>query len=256
MDDAGERIEVLVLDDGRLARRLRDGPAAPSLEIRTPSAPDGMTEVVRRPPQLVLLQFERGHVAAGLEVVARLREVTTVGTIVAGATGRVEERISSLDAGADDHVGPAFDHGELLARMRAVLRRTAPPPEPLLITGDGEPLVIDLDRHEVRLGGKPLRLTGTELRLLELLAGNPGRLLTRRQLLARIWGEQYSSELHYLRVYVAQLRKKLGDPASAPRLIETVPGLGYRWIGTVRPAPSTAAPSTPERLTAGEPTPA
>jgi two-component system, OmpR family, KDP operon response regulator KdpE len=256
MDDAHARIEVLVLDDGALARSLRHGPAGPYLEVRTPSGPDGLTDVVRRPPQLVFIQLEHDDVATGIELVARLREVSSVGAIVAGATGQVEERISSLDAGADDHVGPGFDHGELLARARAVLRRTAPPPEPLLITGDGEPLVIDLDRHEVRLGGRPLRLTGTELRLLELLAGNPGRLLTRRQLLARIWGEQYASELHYLRVYIAQLRKKLGDTAGAPRLIETVPGVGYRWIGATGPVSSIVATSTAERRTAPAPTPA
>lgn len=157
------------------------------------------------------------------------------GIITLGATDRVQECIQALQAGADDHLSPPFDHAELVARMWAVHRRTAPPSQPLLASESEQPLLIDLGRHEVTRAGRRLHLTGTELRLLELLVAQAGVLLTHKVLLQHVWGEGYGTESNYLRVYVAQLRKKLGDQAGAPRLIETTPGVGYRWIGSTTP---------------------
>lgn len=128
--------------------------------------------------------------------------------------------------------GTRTDHGELVARLWAFHRRTAPPSRPLVASEAEQPLLIDLARHEVLREGRRLHLTSTELRLLELLVAQAGVLLSHEVLLRHVWGEGYGTESNYLRVYVAQLRKKLGDRADAPRLIETTPGVGYRWIGS------------------------
>ena len=177
-----------------------------------------------------------GDGSCGLGLLKRLRSVSRIGIITLGATDRVEECIQALQGGADDHLSPPFDHGELVARMWAVHRRTAPPSRPLLATEAEQPLLIDLARHEVIRDGRRVHLTSTELRLLELLVVRAGVLLSHAVLLQHVWGEGYGTESNYLRVYVAQLRKKLGDQASAPRLIETTPGVGYRWIGSTTPA--------------------
>ena len=122
-----------------------------------------------------------------------------------------------------------FDTDELLARVRAALRRT-PQPEtgPAIVRCEG--LEIDLLQRQVRVGGAPVHLTRTELALLEVLVRNPGKLLAHDYLLRQVWGPGYGSQSNYLRVYVRQLRRKLGDDAASPRLILTEPGIGYRWI--------------------------
>jgi two-component system KDP operon response regulator KdpE len=140
-----------------------------------------------------------------------------------------EEKVAALDAGADDFVTKPFGMKELLARMRAVRRRATSEMDldPTLRFGE---LEIDLLKTLVMLNGTPIHLTPTEYRLLEAMATNPGKLLTHAWLLRKVWGPGYGTESHYLRLYVRQLRQKLGDDPSAPRWITTEPGLGYRWL--------------------------
>ena len=165
----------------------------------------------------------------GLEVLRRVRAFSAMPVIVLTAHHQQSEKIRALDAGADDYVTKPFDTEELLARVRATLRRVPQSnPTPTLVRIDG--VEIDLARRRVTLDGAPVHLTRTELALLELLVSHPGKLLTQEYLLREVWGQGYGSESNYLRVYVGQLRKKLGDDAAHPRLILTEPGIGYRWI--------------------------
>jgi len=165
----------------------------------------------------------------GVSLLVRLRKARNVPVVVLSGRRPLADKLRALDAGADDYVMKPFHTAELLARIRAVLRRSKAAPEgPGLVTvGDVE---IDLTKRVVRRNGEMLRLTPTELRLLLELVGNPGMLLTHSELLKRVWGETYGTESHYLRVYIAQLRRKLGDSATRPRMIRTEPGLGYRWM--------------------------
>jgi two-component system KDP operon response regulator KdpE len=165
----------------------------------------------------------------GVTLLARLRKARNVPIVVLSGRRPLADRVRALDAGADDYVMKPFHAAELLARIRAVMRRTKAPPEGprLVVVGDVE---IDQTKRVVRRRGEMVRLTPTELRLLLELVGNPGMLLTHAELLKRVWGETYGTESHYLRVYIAQLRRKLGDSATRSRMIRTEPGLGYRWM--------------------------
>jgi two-component system KDP operon response regulator KdpE len=165
----------------------------------------------------------------GHAVIQRFRSWSQTPIIVLSVREAQDEKVAALDAGADDYVAKPFATGELLARMRAVLRRAATNhAERSLLRFDG--LEIDLARHLVVLEGEPLHLTPTEYRLLEAMATSPGRLMTHRMLLAEVWGPGYGTESNYLRLYVRQLRQKLADDPAHPKWITTEPGLGYRWL--------------------------
>jgi DNA-binding response OmpR family regulator len=168
----------------------------------------------------------------GLEVARRVRRGgSRLPILMLTARVEVDDRVAGLDAGADDYVTKPFDVEEVLARVRAVLRRVPHASStPAVLHVDT--LEIDLVRKQVRLDGDVVHLTRTELALLEQLATQPGKLLTHEYLLRKVWGRGYGTESNYLRVYVGQLRRKLGDDAANPRLIVTEPGIGYRWIGT------------------------
>jgi two-component system KDP operon response regulator KdpE len=171
----------------------------------------------------------------GQEVIRRLRGFSDVPVLILSVRESQDDKIAALDAGADDYVTKPFSIGELLARMRAVGRRAHPEGSTdataVLRFGD---LEVDLARQLVESGGRQVRLTPTEYRLLEAMVTNPGKLLTHRWLLSRVWGPGYAAQTHYVRVYVRALRRKLGDDPSRPRFIVTESGLGYRW----RPEPN------------------
>jgi len=223
-------VKVLVVDDEpQIRRALRTSLEAHGYEVATVGTGDeGVVSAAEVQPDLVLLDLGLPDMD-GTEVIRRIRGFSDVPVIVLSVRELMTDKVAALDAGADDYVTKPFGMEELLARARAALRRAGPdePPQPTLLYGD---LEIDLARRLVTSAGEPVHLTPTEYALLEALVTNPGKLLTHQWLLRRVWGQGYGTETTYLRTYIRTLRKKLGDDASAPALIVTEPGVGYRWI--------------------------
>jgi len=166
----------------------------------------------------------------GYTVCQRVREFSQIPIIIVTAKDSDEEKIAGLDAGADDYVTKPFSARELVARVRAVLRRTTlwdERPEPAFCSNE---LVIDFTRHQVTLGSQEVNLTSTEYRVLSYLARNADRVLTPNQLLEKVWGEEYIGETHLLQVNIARLRPKLKDDTQKPKYILTRPGIGYSMM--------------------------
>ncbi len=162
----------------------------------------------------------------GIALTRRLREWSRSPIIVLSARGREEDKVNALDAGADDYLTKPFGVNELLARLRVALRHAQASPEQGAVFEAG-PLRIDLARREVTVSGAEVRLTPTEYRVLAFLAQHAGKVLTHRQILREVWGPN-ATEAHYVRVQVAELRKKIESDAARPRLLVTEPGVGYR----------------------------
>lgn len=220
---------LVVDDDSQMRKALTDALAARGYEVEM--APDGeraLSLIADEKMDLILLDLGLPGIQ-GREVIRRLRTWSELPVIVISVQDAQEDKVEALDAGADDYITKPFGMNELLARMRAVQRRKSPrdKAQPLLLF---EGLEIDLLRKLVTLDGVRIHLTPTEHRLLEAMAANPGKLLTHQWLLQRVWGPSYGTETHYLRLYVRQLRQKLGDSRESPRWITTEPGLGYRWL--------------------------
>ena len=185
----------------------------------------------RENPHLLILDVMMPRMD-GLEVCRRVREHSAVPIIVLTALDSESDKVSALDLGADDYLTKPFGVEELLARVRAVLRRTqweAMPPTDSGIKQFGD-LEVDLTGHIVRLRGEEVRLSPIEFALLEQLITNAGKVLTHRMLLQRIWGPEYGGEAEYLRVYINRLRHKLEPDPANPRNILTEPGVGYRFV--------------------------
>ncbi len=222
--------KILVVDDEpQIRRALRTSLEAHGYEVRTAAnGTEAIEAVADASPDLMLLDLGLPDID-GRSVIERIRGFSEVPVIVVSVRDLQADKVAALDAGADDYVTKPFAMEELLARLRATLRRSHPedPAPPVRRVGD---LEIDLSRRLVTLGAERIHLTKTEWGLLEALVTNPGKLLTHPWLLRRVWGPGYAEESHYLRVYVRALRRKLGDAAAAPRLILTEPGVGYRWI--------------------------
>jgi two-component system KDP operon response regulator KdpE len=163
-----------------------------------------------------------------------LRKWSDAPVIVLSAVGEERQKIAALDAGADDYVTKPFSVDELLARLRAVLRRRAPEHEPVLTIGD---LEIDIPERVVTVSGERVKLSPHEFDLLRVLAQNRGKLLTHRTLLREVWGPAYQVEAHYLHVYVSHLRKKIEPDPSSPRYVLTEPGAGYRLVDPAEETP-------------------
>jgi two-component system KDP operon response regulator KdpE len=221
---------VLVVDDDRpLARALAINLRAHGYEVFV--AHDGraaLTEVARTHPAVVVLDLGLPDLD-GIEVLAGIRGWSAVPVIVLSARSTSGEKVEALDAGADDYVTKPFGMDELLARVRAAVRRGAPPATDEIeqvVTAD---FTVDLGAHRVLRDGEPVRLTPTEWSLLELLVRHSGRLVPQKQMLTEVWGPVYESETHYLRVYLAQLRRKLEPDPAHPRYLITEPGVGYRF---------------------------
>lgn len=177
-------------------------------------------------PDLVLLDLGLPGID-GIDVVRGLRGWTMVPIIILSVREAEADKVAALDAGADDYVSKPFGMNELLARLRATLRRHQPEPEqPIIRT---EAFVVDLVARRVTVGDNDVRLTPIEWAILEHLVRNPGRLVTQRQLLQQVWGPQYEHETNYLRVHLAAIRKKLEPTPGQPRYFITEPGMGYRF---------------------------
>ncbi|HEY7332549.1 MAG TPA: response regulator transcription factor [Candidatus Limnocylindria bacterium] len=189
-------------------------------------------------PDLVLLDVGLPD-TDGYAVLTQIRRFSDTPVIMLTARDEPMDRVRGLELGADDYVAKPFDHLELFARIRAVLRRldVGAPADRRAPFRHGE-LEIDFAAHEARLRGERLELTPTEFRLLAVLARNAGWVVPRERLLAQVWGREYRDEEGYLRVYIRRLRAKLGDDARRPRFIRTERGLGYRFL----PPPPTASP--------------
>jgi two-component system KDP operon response regulator KdpE len=220
---------LIVEDDHALRRALHTLVRSRDLDVRdVESGEEAIAVAASGSVDLIVLDLGLPDVD-GFEVIRRIRTFAAVPIIVLTAHHQQSEKIHALDAGADDYVTKPFDTEELFARIRAALRRVAPAPQATAVVHVDD-VEIDLARRLVTRGGEPLHLTRTELELLEVLVRHPGKLLTQEYLLREVWGPEYGTEANYLRVYVGQLRKKLGDDAAHPRLILTEPGIGYRWI--------------------------
>ncbi|MBX5464888.1 MAG: response regulator [Clostridia bacterium] len=220
---------VLVVDDEEAIRRL----LRLTLEAhgyRMDGAASGTETLDRIPalhPDLLLLDLGLPDMD-GVEVIRRLRAWSAIPILVLSVRGEESQKIAALDAGADDYLTKPFSSGELLARIRAALRRLSPSArEGRLEAGD---VVVDLQSRSVEVAGRQVHLTPIEYELLKQLALHAGQVVTHRQLLRAVWGPGYESETHYLRVYVAQLRRKLEEDPTRPRRILNEPGVGYRLV--------------------------
>ena len=186
----------------------------------------------REQPDLLILDLMMPHMD-GLEVCRRVREVSTTPIIVVTALDADSDKVAALDLGADDYITKPFSIEELLARVRATLRRTRWQTQTAPVASGARrfgPLEIDLDGHVVRRDGQEVRLSRTEFALLAELVTNAGKVLPHRLLLERVWGHGYGEEADYLRVYLTRLRRKLEPNPAKPRFLVTVPGVGYRFV--------------------------
>ncbi|MGP4111309.1 response regulator [Streptomyces sp. 4N509B] len=221
---------VLVVDDEpQILRALVINLRARSYEVDT--APDGATALrlaADRHPDAVILDLGLPDMD-GVDVIHGIRGWTRVPIIVLSARHTSDKKVQALDAGADDYVTKPFGMDELLARLRAAVRRSEPAPVEEGAVVETEGFTVDLAAKKVHRDGRDVRLTPTEWHLLEVLIRNAGRLVSQRQLLQEVWGPSYRTETNYLRVYMAQLRRKLERNPSAPRHLITEPGMGYRF---------------------------
>jgi two-component system, OmpR family, KDP operon response regulator KdpE len=219
---------VLVVDDEpQIRRALGINLRARGYDVDL--APDGenaLDVAARNHPDVVVLDLGLPGID-GVDVIRGLRGWSQVPIVVLSVRDAEGDKVAALDAGADDYVTKPFGMDELLARLRAALRRTAPAEEePLVETTD---FTIDLAGKKVRRDGDEVRLTPTEWHLVEVLVRNRGRLVAQRQLLQEVWGPQYHDETNYLRVFMAQVRRKLEPEPAHPRYFITEPGMGYRF---------------------------
>jgi two-component system KDP operon response regulator KdpE len=219
---------VLVVDDEpQILRALQTNLRGAGYEVATAAtAEQALAAAVTGRPEAVILDLVLPD-RSGIDVCRELRTWSPVPILVLSAVGEEHEKVAALDAGADDYVTKPFGMDELLARLRAALRRAAPPGEPLIRVGE---LEIDLEKRSVAVAGRAVSLTPHEFDLLALLARNEGKLLTHRTILREVWGPVYGAESHYLHVYVSQLRRKIEPDPARPRYLLTEAGAGYRLV--------------------------
>ena len=220
---------VLIEDEAQIRRFLRVTLHAQSYRLfEAASGADGLVEVSSRQPDVVVVDLGLPDMD-GLEVIRRLREWSAVPIIVLSARGQERDKVTALDAGADDYVSKPFGASELLARVRVALRHTAgashEADEAAFKVGD---LQMDLLRRRVFLGTREIHLTPIEYKLLTALVKHAGKVVTHQQLLREVWGPTHTEQGHYVRVYMAHLRHKLEAEPARPRYLLTEPGVGYR----------------------------
>jgi two-component system, OmpR family, KDP operon response regulator KdpE len=219
---------VLVVDDEQqILRALKTSLRGAGYEVETAdTAERALAAAAMRPPEAIILDLLLPD-GTGTEVVRELRTWSSAPVIVLSAVGEEREKIAALDAGADDYVTKPVGIDELIARLRAVLRRAVPSGEPVLTIGG---LELDLEKRELRVDGKPVHLTPHQFDLLRVLAVNQGKLLTHRAILQEVWGPGYRTESNLLHVHVSQLRRKIEPDPARPRYLLTEPGAGYRLV--------------------------
>ena len=219
---------LLVEDEAALARALAINLKARGFDVHVAgTGRAALAQAASIHPDVVVLDLGLPDLD-GVEVLHGIRGWSPVPVIVLSARSTGEEKVAALDAGADDYVTKPFEMNELLARIRAAARRGRISGAPAVAVVETASFTVDLAAGQVRRDGEQVRLTPTEFHLLEVLARNVGRLVSRTQLLTDVWGPGYENEQHYLRVYVAQLRRKLEPDPAHPRHLVTEPGLGYR----------------------------
>ena len=227
-------IRVLVVDDEpqilrAVQMKLRDA----GYTVDTAStAKEALSKAAMRPPKAIILDVLLPD-GRGTDVCRELRRWSEAPILVLSAVGEEKEKVEALDAGADDYVTKPFSGEELLARLRAVLRRANPSLRPVLEIGD---LRIDLEKRAVKVNGHAISLTPIEYDLLRLLAENEGKLLTHPAILRAIWGPAYREESNYLHVYVSHLRRKIEPDPARPRYLLNQPGVGYRLVDPTDPS--------------------
>jgi two-component system, OmpR family, KDP operon response regulator KdpE len=220
---------LVVEDDPQIRRFLRATLAAEDYQFHEAiTAEEGIAQAAARQPDLVLLDLGLPD-RDGLQVIREIRQWSQMPIVVVSARGQEKDKIAALDLGADDYVAKPFAVGELLARIRAALRRAAPVAhdgaDPVIRFGDVQ---ADFEKRLILVGGQEVHLTPNEYKLLQVLIKHAGRVVTQRQLLNEVWGPQHTEQSQYLRVYVAQLRRKLERDPARPRYLQTEPGVGYR----------------------------
>lgn len=223
-------LTILVIEaEVRIRRFLRSSLASDDYHLEeAETSEDGLLKAAIHRPDLVILDLDLPH-RNGVEITKQLRQWTNIPIIVLSARGHEDDKIAALDAGADDYLTKPLGMGELLARLRALLRRTlrAASTTTNFVFRVGD-LHVDLTRRQVWVGKREIHLTPIEYKLLIILVQHAGTVLTHRQLLSTVWGPDYAQANHYLRVYMGALRRKLeADPAS-PRYLHTEPAIGYR----------------------------
>ena len=226
MNDAGPR--VLVIDDERAIRRFLKASlgAHGYTVIEAASGQDGLASAAVSHPDLIILDLGLPDIS-GIEVTSRLREWSQIPIIILSVQDEETDKVAALDAGADDYLTKPFGVAELMARLRAALRRVTQ-------TAAGEPvfsigqLTVDLSRRQIKVKNEEIGLTPTEYDLLKLMVTYAGRVLTHQQIIREVWGLNYSEDLHLLRVNISNLRRKIESDPTRPHYIMTEPGVGYR----------------------------
>lgn len=223
---------VLIVDDELPIRRfLRVSLAGEGYRVvEAATAAEALAQIAAQRPDVVVLDLGLPD-RDGLAVIREIREWSSIPIVVLSVRDRESDKVSALEAGADDYLTKPFSVGELLARLRVALRHAAiaggTADEPVFATGE---LRVDVARRQVFVAGEEIRLTPIEYKLLALMVKNAGKVLTHRQLLRQVWGPEYGDENHYVRVYVAQLRRKIEADPTRPRYLRTEPGVGYRLV--------------------------
>jgi len=223
-------VRVLVIeDDERMARALRVNLTARGYEVSiAQDGAKGLAQLAHSPVEVVILDLGLPDID-GVDVITGLRAWSSVPVLVLSARESDADKVRALDAGADDYLTKPFSMEELLARMRAMVRRAAavPTSEPVVVTDD---FTIDLQNMRAIRDGKDIHLTRLEWGIVETLVRNPDRLVTAKQLLTQVWGPAYEDATHYLRVYMMQVRRKLEPDPANPRHFVTEAGFGYRFV--------------------------
>jgi two-component system, OmpR family, KDP operon response regulator KdpE len=222
----GQRV-LVVDDEPHILRALETTLRGAGYDVDTAATGESaLTQAAVHPPDAVILDLVLPG-KSGADVCRELRQWTQAPVLILSAVGEEREKVAALDAGADDYVTKPFGVDELLARLRASLRRATTSGEPVIEIGD---LRIDLEKRAVLRDGELLQLTPHEFALLRLFALNEGKLLTHQTILREVWGAAYQKESHYLHVYVSQLRRKIEPDPSRPSHLLTEPGAGYRFV--------------------------